>query len=130
MKPSILIAHNQYQQRGGEDQVVDSESALLRKHGHEVTLFKEDNASMSDVPKYRLAIETVWSNKAMRRISSVIERSQPDIIHVHNTLPLMSPSITGQPPNMEYPSSRHYIISVYCAHKRCYCAMARYARTA
>lgn len=93
MKPSILIAHNLYQQRGGEDQVVDSESALLRKHGHEVTLFKEDNASISDIPKYRLAIETVWSSKAMRRISSAIERSQPDIIHIHNTLPLMSPSI-------------------------------------
>lgn len=93
MKPRILIAHNQYQQRGGEDQVVDSESALLQKYGHEVILFKEDNASISTIPNYRLAIETIWSNKAMRKISNAIERSRPDIIHVHNTLPLLSPSI-------------------------------------
>ena len=73
MKPRILIAHNQYQQRGGEDQVVDSESALLQKYGHEVILFKEDNASISTIPNYRLAIETIWSNKAKRKISNAIE---------------------------------------------------------
>jgi hypothetical protein len=32
----ILIAHNYYQQPGGEDSCVAAETALLEGHGHEV----------------------------------------------------------------------------------------------
>ena len=35
----ILIAHYYYQQRGGEDVVVENETASLRKCGHEVETF-------------------------------------------------------------------------------------------
>ena len=31
----ILVVHNAYQQRGGEDSVVAAEVALLRRHGHD-----------------------------------------------------------------------------------------------
>ena len=39
----ILLAHNYYQQSGGEDVVFAEEVALLRKHGHKVIEFIEDN---------------------------------------------------------------------------------------
>jgi hypothetical protein len=39
----ILIAHNRYQESGGEDAVVQDEMALLRRHGHAVELLEEDN---------------------------------------------------------------------------------------
>ena len=39
----ILIVHNRYQIRGGEESVVDAEVALLRDHGHEVCLYERDN---------------------------------------------------------------------------------------
>ena len=44
MNPSrILVVHNRYQQRGGEDAVVDAEVALLRRHGHEVGTYIRAN---------------------------------------------------------------------------------------
>ena len=43
MKPRILIAHTKYQQRGGEDLVVEAEANLLKKHGHAVQVYLEDN---------------------------------------------------------------------------------------
>jgi hypothetical protein len=39
----ILVAHNAYQQRGGEDIVVAAEVALLRAHGHQVSLLTRHN---------------------------------------------------------------------------------------
>ena len=43
----VLIAHNTYQHRGGEDMVVESEIALLRSHGNEVFEYRRDNSEIT-----------------------------------------------------------------------------------
>lgn len=89
----ILIAHNAYQQRGGEDTVVDAEAALLQRHGHDVEMYRQHNDALNDMPKASAAATTIWSQRSAHDIDALCRRLQPDIIHVHNTFPLISPSL-------------------------------------
>ena len=89
----VLIAHNTYQQRGGEDSVVEAEVALLRAHGHEVAVYCRSNGDIAAMPKASAALQTLWSQQTSRELTALIQSFQPDIIHVHNTFPLMSPSL-------------------------------------
>lgn len=89
----VLMVHNAYQQRGGEDSVVESEVALLRQHGHEVHVYERHNDEVGQVPKWQLAAETVWSLRTVRDVQALIAGFRPDVMHVHNTMPLVSPSV-------------------------------------
>ncbi len=92
----IMVVHNRYQQRAGEDAEVDAELAMLEQHGHRVIQFVVDNRSISrtgPAARARLAIETVWSRRAARQVGAEVRRHRPQIVHVHNTLPLLSPAI-------------------------------------
>lgn len=91
--PRVLIVHSAYQQRGGEDSVVDAELALLRDAGHEVALYRRDNAEVERMGRLQLAAETLWSRRTGAEIDAEIDRFAPDVIHVHNTMPLVSPSV-------------------------------------
>lgn len=90
----ILIVHNLYQQPGGEDVVVRAETALLRSKGHEVEGFQENNidiASWSDAAM--TTVSCVYSYSAARDVRTLIERFQPDLAHIHNFFPRVSPSV-------------------------------------
>jgi glycosyltransferase involved in cell wall biosynthesis len=89
----ILLVHNYYQQPGGEDQVFAAESDLLESHGHEVYRFTVHNDQVKDVGAARLALETVWNQALYRSIRERIRKFRPNVLHVHNTLPLISPSV-------------------------------------
>ncbi|TFW09550.1 glycosyltransferase [Oxalobacteraceae bacterium OM1] len=89
----ILVAHNAYQQRGGEDAVVDAEVALLRAHGHAVEVYSQHNDALNGMSKASAAVVTVWSRRSANEAAQVCERFKPDLIHVHNTFPLISPSL-------------------------------------
>jgi glycosyltransferase involved in cell wall biosynthesis len=89
----ILVVHNRYRQRGGEDEVVDSEIDLLRRRGHDVELLAPDNASIESGSKLALARHLVWSTSTTTAIERLFAQFRPDIVHVHNTLPLISPSV-------------------------------------
>lgn len=88
----ILVAHNYYQQPGGEDQCVVSEIAMLRAHGHEVTHYRLHNDSIGEIGRLRAASRTIWSARAYRDLRDSIRAHRPDIAHFHNTFPLISPS--------------------------------------
>lgn len=89
----ILLAHNAYQQRGGEDGVVESEIALLRAHGHEVAEYRRDNREVAGMSKSALAANTLWSGRTLREAGCLIAEFRPDVIHAHNLFPLISPSL-------------------------------------
>lgn len=93
MKTRIVIVHNAYQHRGGEDAVVESEIALLRTHGHVVETYTRHNNEMGGMSSLVLARQTLWSNQTIRDIDALIHRYRPDVIHAHNTFPLVSPSL-------------------------------------
>ena len=91
----ILVAHNAYLYRGGEDTVVESEIALLRRHGHEVMLYRRDNTELDALPRWQAAMDSVWSKRTVMEVGRLLGSFRPHLIHAHNTFPLISPSLYG-----------------------------------
>jgi glycosyltransferase involved in cell wall biosynthesis len=89
----VLIVHNAYLHSGGEDGVVAAEANLLRQHGHHVIEFRRDNQEIAGISAPRLAGQTVWSRRTHADVSRLIRSQCPDVVHVHNTFPLISPSL-------------------------------------
>lgn len=90
----ILVAHNHYQQHGGEDAVFANETALLDEAGHEVHRYEVHNdaiASASD--KVRAFLTTPYSRAARKRFEAKLDAIDPDVVHVHNYFPLMTPAV-------------------------------------
>lgn len=95
-KKKILIVHNYYQIPGGEDTVVANEQNLLSSHGHKVVLYSRNNSELmgfSKIQKVLLPFTTVFSFKTYKEVKRVIKEQKIDIVHVHNTLSLISPSV-------------------------------------
>jgi len=91
----ILVVHNRYQNRGGEDSVCEAEIELLRGMGHEVTGYARHNDEMREfgaLQKLGLGWNTTWANRSHTELRDLIERTSPDIVHFHNIFPLISPS--------------------------------------
>ncbi|HEX4067071.1 MAG TPA: glycosyltransferase family 4 protein [Acidobacteriaceae bacterium] len=90
----ILILHNRYQQAGGEDAVVSAEATLLHAHGHTVSVFDENNDGIRrGIDAAQTAIRCVWSFDAHRSIGQRIVDFRPDVVHIHNFFPRLSPSV-------------------------------------
>lgn len=89
----ILIAHNAYQYAGGEDTVVAAEIALLRAHGNEVEIYARHNDALNSMPRAAAALNAVWSHHSSDAVARLCEQFRPDVIHAHNTFPLISPSL-------------------------------------
>ncbi len=89
----ILIAHNAYQHRGGEDAVVEAEEKLLRSYGNETLLYQRHNDELQEMPKLKAAVSAIWATQSARELEAQCKEFQPDVIHAHNTFPLISPSI-------------------------------------
>jgi len=89
----IVQVHNFYKKPGGEDQVYKNETRLLKENGHDVIDYSVYNEEIEDLSKVSLIKELHWSDKHYRYFKSLFQKEKPDVIHVHNTFPLISPSI-------------------------------------
>ncbi|AKJ27925.1 glycosyltransferase family 4 protein [Caldimonas brevitalea] len=89
----VLFVHNGYRVRGGEDSVVDSEIELLRQRGHEVIEYRRHNDEIGAGSKLSLLRDTIWSPRSHADVRRLIREQQVDVVHVHNTLPLVSPAV-------------------------------------
>jgi glycosyltransferase involved in cell wall biosynthesis len=94
----VLVAHNRYRSGtpSGENRVVDQESEALAVAGHHVVRFEprsDDIATWSLARKATLPARVVWSRAAHRDLAATLRRDRPDVVHVHNTFPLLSPAI-------------------------------------
>ncbi len=89
----VLQVHNFYRQPGGEDQVFAAEHDLLTAHGHLVLQYTAHNDSVVDVSAASLAARTIWSASAYREVRALIRRESIELVHVHNTFPILSPAV-------------------------------------
>jgi len=94
----VLIVHNRYRHAGGEDGVVHDEAALLRRYGVTVEHYERSNSEIDANSRWQTVADTLWSRRTARDVESLIRRMRADIVHVHNTFPLVSPSV--------YPAAR------------------------
>lgn len=93
-KIRVLLIHNRYQQRGGEDAVFEEEAALLRASGifvETLVVTNEDVRSLPDI--VATASLVVYNPFARRTVARVISEVKPTVVHVHNFFPRLSPSI-------------------------------------
>jgi glycosyltransferase involved in cell wall biosynthesis len=88
----ILLVHNRYQRPGGEDVVFESETTLLRAHSHDVETLIASNDDIDRIGRLRVALGTVWSRRSAAQLRQVIARHAPEVVHFHNTFPLISPA--------------------------------------
>ena len=92
----VLYVHNRYQLRGGEETTVDSERRMLVNRGDDVITYDRDNREIETwgaVAKASLFVSTAWSRRSYREITQLVREQRPDVAHVRNIHPLVSPSI-------------------------------------
>ncbi|MCC6422626.1 MAG: glycosyltransferase family 4 protein [Phycisphaerales bacterium] len=88
----VLIAHNFYQQPGGEDQVFAAECALLKSRGHHVHEYVVHNDDLQHQSRLGMAVGTFWNRRVYRELSRIVRDESIEVAHFHNTFPLMSPA--------------------------------------
>jgi glycosyltransferase involved in cell wall biosynthesis len=89
----ILVVHNRYLLRGGEDAVFEEETRLLRDSGCEVRVHVRDNHEIDALGPTPVAISSIWSTATHRQVRQLLGDWRPDVMHVHNSFPLVSPSV-------------------------------------
>jgi len=90
----VLLIHNRYQLAGGEDVVVQAEKALLEANDHQVALVEISNDQIVSVfDKANAAVRAIYSPASKQQVSAEIAHFRPDVVHVHNFFPLLSPSV-------------------------------------
>ena len=94
----ILLVHNRYRSAApsGENRVVDQEGEALAALGHEVIRFgrsSDEIEQWSLAKKASLQARTIWSREAFRELKAALREHRPDVVHVHNTFPLLSAAV-------------------------------------
>ena len=94
----VLQVHNRYRSAApsGENRVVDRERTALAALGHEVTTFGQSSDEIegwSRLQQAALPARVVWSRAARRDLGRELAARKPDVVHLHNTFPLLSPSV-------------------------------------
>lgn len=89
---NILMAHNFYQQSGGEDQSFLAEAGVLEAFGHHVTRYALHNDEVAQIGAARTAVRTVWSAPAARDVLRLVRANKVQVAHFQNTFPLISPA--------------------------------------
>jgi glycosyltransferase involved in cell wall biosynthesis len=96
----VLLVHNRYRTSApsGEDIAVSNEHRMLASRGVNVTLFERCNDDIDDstlMAKAAAAANTIWSQRTRSELRKVLDHVRPDVVHVHNTFSMLSPSIYG-----------------------------------
>ncbi|SFC74968.1 glycosyltransferase family 4 protein [Butyrivibrio sp. YAB3001] len=105
-KETVLIVHNYYRIPGGEDVVVANEKRMLEEHGHKVVTYFRNNDDVKEGGfwhKLALAFSTIFNIRTYRNICRIIEKEKVDIVHVHNTVAIISPAVYIAGINMDVP---------------------------
>ncbi|MCQ8773545.1 glycosyltransferase [Streptomyces telluris] len=94
----VLVVHNRYSsaQPSGENRVVDEEVGLLREAGHRVGVFdrrSDDIAARSLLAKAAVPLLVPWNPAVRTELAARLRAERPDVVHVHNVFPLLSPAV-------------------------------------
>ncbi|HTR81973.1 MAG TPA: glycosyltransferase family 4 protein [Bacteroidota bacterium] len=94
----ILLVHNFYGSSApsGENTAYTAEAAMLRSQGHSVVEFTRHSDEVRSKGLFgtvKGAASTVWNPFSVHALKRKMRETQPDVVHIHNTFPLLSPSI-------------------------------------
>lgn len=94
----VLLLHNFYgsEAPSGENVVFESEKALLEQRGHDVQVFTRHSDEIRGQGlrgAIKGAAAVPWNPFAAAALREVVDDFQPDVVHAHNTFPLISPAV-------------------------------------
>ena len=73
--------------------VFDAEVTLLRAKGVSVSTFCKANKNIDRINQLSAAFNLTYCKKARNDLYALLQRKKPDIVHIHNFFPLISPSV-------------------------------------
>ncbi len=123
----VLVAHNRYASGApsGENVIVDAEIAQLRAVGVAVVPFLRSSDEIAGLPKAQkalLPLSPIYNSASQRALSDLITAEKPDLLHLHNPYPLLSPWVVRT-------AHRHGVRVVQTVHNyRQVCAPGLYFR--
>lgn len=93
----ILIIHNHYLEKGGEDEVVSSEIKMLKDFGHSIIFYERSNKEIVKLPFFKklyfFANDIIWSQSVYKEVKEIVKKEKPDIAHIHNIFVSITPSV-------------------------------------
>ena len=85
----VLVIHNEYKLHGGEDTVYIQEKEAYSALGHEVKTLLVSNKTLSTFD----LLASLWNPRSYFVVKKLVKTFNPDIIHIHNFIFKLSPSI-------------------------------------
>lgn len=86
----ILLLHNRYRERGGEERAVAEQAALLRERGHHVeVLERSSDALAGPAGRARAASALLRGGEPAQEVGAIVRRLGVEIVHAHNLHPLL-----------------------------------------
>lgn len=89
----VLIVHNTYQTKGGEDSVVENEHRMLQSSADVEVCIVDNNTITGFFPKVAAALGVVFSFRQFFFWRRKLLSGEYDVVHVHNYFPIISPAI-------------------------------------
>lgn len=93
----VLVCHNRYRSNvpSGENRYVDDEITLLRGAGIDVIPMMEESDSIHGSPRQmaNAGLGLLYSPSGVRRFQKLLREEHPDVVHIHNVIPLISPAV-------------------------------------
>ncbi len=73
--------------------MVQREIDLLRSHGHQVAVEYWDNHDLNGWKLVKTALNCTGSEESKRRVAAILSKNRPDVCHVHNFFPQITPTV-------------------------------------
>lgn len=90
----VLNVHNRHAGPGGMEVLFEAITTLLRSRGDEVVVLERDNKSIGGLSgKLNAFGSMIYSRSARDEVRRILRDARPDVMHVHNLYPQLSPSI-------------------------------------
>lgn len=102
----ICLVHNAYGRLSGEEVAVESLRDCLVSHGHTVIPFFRSSAELDGrrLGKIAAFFTGIYSPSARRDFARLLDADKPDVVHINNLFPLISPSILEETKRRDIPT--------------------------
>lgn len=97
----VLVVHNRYRSAtpSGENRVVEREIAELQRRDVDVATYLRSSDEIEMMPvrsRAGVALGPIRAPRARQDLARLLDTFRPDVVHVHNVFPLVSPAIIDQ----------------------------------
>jgi glycosyltransferase involved in cell wall biosynthesis len=102
----VCLVHNSYGRRSGEEAAVDGLAECLVMKGHDVVHFDRTSERLRERSSAKVAafFSGIYSYARRREFATFLSTHRPDIIHINNLYPLISPSILDEAVRFKIPA--------------------------